>query len=484
MSETNNLLDPFDLAIIGAGSGGVVAAPFAARAGARVALIEKHRIGGDCTWTGCVPSKALLKAAKVAHSVRVANTFGLAATLEPVNLKRVMDYVRAAIQTVYAAETPEVLRHEGVDVFLAEASFVDAHTLSLLSENGERQTLSAKHILICTGGRAALPDIPGLREVPYITNETVFDMETLPQHLLVLGGGPIGLEMAQAFRRLGSEVTVLQSGARLLPKDEPEASDVLVQCLRAEGLTVHLNTRVTRATQAGDEIVLDTAAGPVSGDALLVAVGRRPNVESLKLQNAGVNFSEKGLPVDEHLRTNIRHIYAAGDVIGGPQFTHVAGFQAFTAARNALFPGASRGVSEHVPWTTFTEPEVAHCGMSEAEARQQYGDAVLVRTKPMTTVDRAVTESDVAGFIKVILKDDGTVLGATVVAERAGEIIHEWILAIEQGWKLNQLAGAMHVYPTYAIANQQLASDYAVESFLNSTAAKLLNRLSGRASKL
>ena len=486
MNPSNSI---YDLAIIGAGSGGLVAASFAAKVGAPVALIERTRVGGDCTWTGCVPSKALIKAAKVAHAATTSAAFGLGMTLGPVNLKAVLDSVHASIQTVYAAETPEVLRREGIDVFLAEARFTDAHALSLVpaahpdSEAAHvevPQTLTAKSVLICTGGHAMRPNIPGLRAVPYVTNETIFDLEVLPRHLLVLGGGPIAVEMAQAFRRLGAEVSLVQSDARLLPRDELEASEVILNRLRAEGVTVHLNMKVTRADQTGDEIALHSPSGMVRGDVLLVAVGRQPNVDALQLQNAGVHLSETGIPVDEYLRTNIKHIYAAGDVIGGPQFTHVAGFQAFTAARNALFPAASKGVQAHVPWTTFTDPEVAHCGMTEAQARQQFGDQIQVLMKPMSTVDRAITEHDTDGFIKVVMKDDATVLGATVVAERAGEIIHEWILAVEHGWKLNQIASAMHIYPTYAIANQQLASDFAVEEFLNSTAGKVLNRLRGR----
>ena len=467
-----------DLVVLGAGSGGITAARFAARAGARVALIEKDRIGGDCTWTGCVPSKALLKVARVAHQACNASGFDLSETsVGPVDLKEVMDYVRRSISEVYRYETPEVLRQEGVDVRIGRARFEDANTLAVASVEGET-TVTAKKILLCTGARPTIPNLQGLSGVPYLTSEQVYDLEALPEHLLVVGGGPVGVEMAQAFRRLGSRVSLFQESGRLLPRDEPEAAETLARILRNEGLGLHLGARVTSVALGDGGVLVLTDAGEVSGDTLLVATGRTPNVDTMDLLRAGVKFTEGGIPVDGSLRTNIKHIYAAGDVVGGPQFTHYAGYQAFIAARNALFPGASKGVAESVPWTTFTDPEVARAGPTEAEARNKYRDGdVGVRFVPMERVDRAVTESDTAGFIKVVHRKNGTVLGATVVAERAGEAVHEWVLAISNRLKMSDLAGTIHVYPTYSIANQQLASAYSVESFLNSRAGKLLKRM-------
>ena len=471
--------DRYDLAIIGAGSGGLVGATFAARAGARVALIEKHRVGGDCTWTGCVPSKALLKVAKVAHQARTAGRFGLRAALEPVNLKAVMDYARQSIQHVYQYESPAVLRDKGIDLFMGQARFVDPHTLDVASGDGDQRRLTAKNILICSGARALIPDVEGLADVPWINYETVFDLEVLPERLLVLGGGPVGVEMTQAFARLGSRVQVFQSQSRLLPRDEPEAAEVLANCLREEGATLHLGVAVTGVKKSAAGITLQTEGAEFTGDALLVAAGRRPNVETMALEKAGVHYTAEGVPVDDNLQTSVKHIYAAGDVLGGPQFTHYAGFQAFYAARNALFPGSSKGVVQSVPWTTFTDPEVAHAGLTEAEARQRYGDDIGVRLWQMEHVDRAVTEGDTAGFIKAVHRKDGAVIGATVVAGRAGEVIHEWVLAIAHNWKIGDLSGTIHVYPTYSIANQQLASEYAIESLLGSTFGKIMKGLSG-----
>jgi pyruvate/2-oxoglutarate dehydrogenase complex dihydrolipoamide dehydrogenase (E3) component len=470
----------FDVAVIGAGSGGITAARLAARAGARVVLIEKDRIGGDCTWTGCVPSKALLKVARVVHQARNASSFGLSATtVGPVDLREVMDYVRRSISEVYRFETPEVLRQEGVDVRIGRARFEDANTLAVASTEGET-TITAKKIIICTGARPTIPNLQGLSDVPYLTSEQVYDLEMLPEHLLVVGGGPVGVEMAQAFRRLGSRVTLFQESAHLLPRDEPEAAETLARILRNEGVGLHLGARVTRVAPRDGGIVVHTYAGEVEGSVLLIATGRTPNVDTIELMRAGVRFTEGGVPVDGSLSTNVKHIYAAGDVVGGPQFTHYAGYQAFIAARNALFPGASKGVAESVPWTTFTDPEVAHAGLTETEARNKYrhGD-VGVRFVPMERVDRAVTESDTVGFMKVVHRKNGIVLGATVVAERAGEAIHEWALAISNRLKMGDLASTIHVYPTYSIANQQLASAYSVESFLKSKGGKLLKRLGG-----
>ncbi len=470
--------DRYDLAIIGAGSGGLVAANFAAAAGARVALIEKHRIGGDCTWTGCVPSKALLKAAKIAHQARTASRFGLRASLEPVDLKAVMDYVRQSIATIYQHEAPEVLRSKGLDVFMGQARFTDAHTLTVGLADGET-TITAKSIIICSGARPFTPSVEGLKDVNYLSYENIFDLDVLPERLLVMGGGPIGIEMAQAFLRLGSEVSVFQSHPRLIPKDEPEAAEVLAQVLSEEGAKLYLNAKALAVSQTSIGITLRTDTGEFTGDALLVATGRTPNVDSMDLQNAGVNFTAQGIVVDDDLQTSVKNIYAAGDCLGGPQFTHYAGYQAFYAARNALFPGSSKGVVQSVPWTTFTDPEIAHAGFTEAEAREKYHDDIGVRVMQMERVDRAVTESDTAGFIKVIHKKDGTVVGATVVAERAGEVIHEWALAIAHNWKLSDLSGTIHVYPTYSIANQQLASEYSIETFLGGTTGKIMKRLSG-----
>jgi pyruvate/2-oxoglutarate dehydrogenase complex dihydrolipoamide dehydrogenase (E3) component len=294
--------------------------------------------------------------------------------------------------------------------------------------------------------------------------------------MLVLGAGPIGCEMAQAFRRLGTRVTLVEGEERVLPREEPEASRVLAEVFRDEGMELRLNAKVECAWQDGDGIHL-FADGELVGDALLVAIGRRPNVDTLDLDKASIVYSPKGIQVDDYLRTSQKHIYAAGDCIGSYQFTHYAGWQAFMAVRNALLPGAFKGATDRVPWTTFTDPEVAHVGLTEEQARKKFGDAVMVCDWPMEKVDRAQAEGDTAGFLKLVHKKDGTLLGATIAAGRAGEMIHEWIVALEQGLKVGDIASVIHVYPTYSTASMQAAAEIRVAQLLRGTSGRVIRGL-------
>jgi pyruvate/2-oxoglutarate dehydrogenase complex dihydrolipoamide dehydrogenase (E3) component len=460
----------YDLAIIGAGSGGLTAAGFAARLGARVALIEKNRIGGDCTWTGCVPSKALLKAAKVAHESRRASLYGVVCAEPAIDMSRVREYVERAIQQVYQAETPEQLQRQGVDVIFGAARFTDPHGV----DAGGR-SIRAKKFLIATGARPKLPAIDGLDGVPFVTYEQIFENDRLPGSMLVAGGGPIGVELAQAYQRLGSQVTIVAE--QLLPREEPEAREVIERVFAGEGLKI-LHGRAVSARREGGRTVVSTTGGDSSADLLLIAVGRKPSVNGLDLEKAGVHYSEMGIQVDRELRTNVKHIYAAGDVTGSYQFTHYAGWQAFQAVRNALLPGAASGISDIVPWVTFTDPEVAHVGLTEADAQKNLPGEFEVWRWDMSHTDRAICENDAHGFIKVVAKKDGTILGATVVAGRAGETITEFILAMKHGLKAADLAGAIHAYPTYSTAAQQLAAEIAIEGTLSGGSGRLLRGLS------
>ena len=464
--------EEYDLVIVGAGSGGLSAAAFAIQLGARVALVEKNRIGGDCTWSGCVPSKTLLKTAKVAHQMRTAGRYGLSSVQPLVDLKAVMAHVRDVIGEIAKEESPEVLRENGIEVVLAEAHFVDPHTLIA----GDT-TLAASRFLITTGAHPFIPSIRGLDDVDYLTYETVWDLETLPHRLLVVGAGPVGCEMAQAFQRLGAEVTLLASRDRLLPRDDPAASCVLGEVFDAEGIRVRYNARVERAWQDENGIHVGAAGGELVGDALLITSGRRPTVAGLDLEKARVLYDEQGIQVDEALRTSQRHVYAAGDCTGGLQFTHYAGWQATMAVRNALLPGASKGVTDQVPWTTFTDPEVAHIRLIETQAREKFGDAIMTCDWPMARVDRARTDGDTAGFIKLVHKQDGTLLGATIVASRAGEMIHEWIVAMHEGIKVGDLSNAIHVYPSYSVAGQQAAAAIRIDRLLSGTSGRVVRRL-------
>ncbi|HMA36798.1 MAG TPA: FAD-dependent oxidoreductase [Chloroflexia bacterium] len=460
------MADNFDLVIVGAGSAGLVAAGFAAQLGARVALVERARVGGDCTWTGCVPSKALIRVARVAHAVRTAAQYGIGTAPPAVDMAQVRAYVRQAIAEVYQYETPETLRAAGVEVILAPGRFLDAQTL----QAGDRR-LTAKVFLLCTGARPVLPPIAGLAGVPYLTYEQLFDNDRLPAHLLVAGGGPLGLEMAQAYARLGAQVTVVAE--RLLPREEPEVAAVLEPVLAGEG--IHFARARAQAVHAeGAELVVQAGPTTVRGDLLLVATGRRPVVAGLDLEKAGVAYTAQGIGVDSHLQTSVKHIYAAGDCVGGAQYTHLAGWQAFQAVRNALLPGSSAGFSDAVPAVTFTDPEVARVGCTAAAARQTHGAGVVVSRWDLAHADRAVVENDRHGFYQVVHKKDGTVLGATIVAARAGEAITELTIALQRGLKVSDLAGAIHAYPTYATPVQQLAARVAVADTLGGLTGKLL----------
>lgn len=465
MAESN-----YDLVIIGAGSGGLIAADFAVQLGARVALVERARIGGDCTWTGCVPSKALLKAAKVAHEVKTACHYGIATGPPTTDMAKVRDYVRSAIQGVYQFESPEELQRQGVDVLPGAARFIGPRSIEIAD-----RIIHSKKFLITTGARALIPPIVGLSEVPFFTYEQIFDNDRLPQNMIVVGGGPIGSELAQAYQRLGSQVTVVAD--RLLPKEDQEVRELIKRVFEREGVRF-VKGRAKSARKDGTRVVISTDGEEVRGDLLLIASGRKPTVEGLDLEKAGVTYSGKGIPVDQQLRTNVKNIYAAGDVIGGQQFTHFAGWQAFQAVRNALLPASSSGFTDLIPRVTFTDPEVAQVGPTEEQARSKFGNNLRVCYTKLSHVDRAVCENDGDGFIKIITKTDGTIRGATIVAARAGETLSELIVAIKQRMKVADLAGTIHAYPTYSTGTQQLAADMTIEKLLSGTSGRIVRGLS------
>ena len=468
---SSRLKSIYDVVIIGGGSAGLTGARFAANLGARVALVEKHRVGGDCTWTGCVPSKALIRAAKAAHEVRHAGRFGVEAAPPVVDMAGVRSHVRAAIEHVYSTETPEVLTAEGIELVTAPAEFIDARTIRA----GDR-TISARRFVICTGARPAIPPIPGLADVSYLTHETIFENERLPRHLLVLGAGPIGVEIAQAYRRLGAAVSVI--GNELLPRAEQEVSGFVAEALEAEDVAIRLGA-VDEISMNDGEYQARCGDHVVRGDMLLVATGRRPNVEGLGLEAAGIAGGPRGIEVDRYLRSSNPRVYAAGDVVGGLQFTHLAGWQGFQAVRNALLPGRSVGMPVVVPSVIFLDPEVASVGMTEAEARDRHGERVGIHHWDMVGSDRAVADGQTSGFIKVVAGAGGEILGATVVAARAGEMIGEFTLALTQGFGLSELAETVHAYPTWSTPIQLVASTEAVNRFLSSTSGRIARRLSG-----
>lgn len=470
----------YDVVVIGAGSGGLSAAGMARAFDARVALIERDRFGGECLYTGCVASKALLHVARLAAQIRQAGELGLSAQLAPVDLGAVADHVRRVIEEVYVdSDAPENYAEMGVDIAIGAARFESPSTISV---NG--QTITTKHALVCTGSHPVVPAIPGLAEAGFLTNETIFTVRRLPPRLLVIGGGPIGCELGQAFARLGAQVTMLQRPDRIIPKDEPEASAVLAERLTREGVTILTGAEATRVTVRGGEKVVEVrapqGAGEIVVDEILVAIGRAPTLEGLSLEVAKIAYdTRKGITVDANMRTNNPRVYAAGDVTGGYLFTHAAARQARAAIRNMLFPSQSKVDERVTPWATFTEPEVAHVGLTEAEARRQFGAEAQVYTQAMTGVDRAVTEGETAGFTKLICDKKGAILGAEIVGPSAGEFINEVALAMRQEITMRQLADTTHAYPTVALSLQQAAGAFSLERATTSGVVKLLRKFGG-----
>lgn len=376
----------YDLAIIGAGAAGLIAADFAVQLGARTALLEKDLIGGDCTWTGCVPSKSLIKVATVAHHARVAARYGIQVSAPLADMTQVREYLRATIQQIYEPTTPEALGKKGMDVLLGPSRFLAPHTL----EVGTRR-IKAKKILINTGAEPRIPALPGLKEVPFSTYKQIFDNDRLPERMLVIGGGPIGCEIAQAYRRLGAEVTVIAE--RLLSSEEPEVSEPMSRIFEQEGVG-RVVARAESVRNKDSVITVETTVGNATGDLLLIATGRAALVRNLGLEAAKVSYSERGIQVNDHLQTTARHIYAAGDVIGGPQYSHLAGWQGFQAVRNALLPGNNAGMTDALPRIVFTAPEVAQIGLTEQAAREKFKPGDLqIMSFDIGKVDRAVNEA-------------------------------------------------------------------------------------------
>jgi pyruvate/2-oxoglutarate dehydrogenase complex dihydrolipoamide dehydrogenase (E3) component len=420
-----------DVCVIGAGSGGLSVAAGAVQMGASVALIEKGEMGGDCLNAGCVPSKALLAAAKRG---------------EPAPY----DYVRDVIRAIAPNDSQARFEGLGVTVIRGAARFVCGNRVEAAG-----RTVRARRFVIATGSRAAVPPIPGLEVVPYLTNETLFRLTKVPEHLIVVGGGPIGVEMAQAHRRLGARVTVLEM-ATLLPRDDPELVEVVRLALRRDGVDIREGVRI-EGVETGPVVHLEDG-GRIEGSHLLIAAGRRPNVQGLNLDAAGIAHGPQGIRVDARLRTTNPKIYAIGDVIGGPQFTHAAGHQAGIVLRNILFKLPAKVDYKALPWCTYTDPELAWVGLSEEAARAQ--GPIRVLRWPFAENDRARAEGGIDGLVKVIATPKGRILGAGIAGPQAGELIQTWVLAISQGIKLGAVAGMIAPYPTRGEASKRAAGSF------------------------
>ena len=466
----------YDLIILGGGSAGIVSGVMAGGLGLRVLLLEKGKMGGECLNTGCSPSKALIHAARVAQTIRTASEVGFA----PLSVTRedaagVLRHVRETINTVREADaTEQLLRDQNVEIRQGDAHFVDPHTLHV-----DGQMVTADSFILATGSRPADLDVPGLTDAGFLTNQTVFDLDEIPESLLVVGGGSIGVEMAQAFQRLGSRVALAEMGDRLLPHDDAELTAMLAGYLREEGIDLHLQTSLHSVRREGSRRYATLKSGQekieIACDRILLAVGRLPNTEGLGLEAAGVEYDSKRIVVNDFLQTTAPHIYACGDLTGQHQFSHMAEYEAKRVVQTIVFPGKVRADFRLDPWATFTDPELVHLGLTEDQAKAQ-GLAYDVYRQPFAQNDRALTDNEAKGLVKVLTTGlAGRIIGVHILGPRAGELSHEWILAMEKGHTIRDIADLVHIYPTLSLACQHAAQRWyarkAEEPFVRSALA-------------
>ena len=462
----------YDLVVIGGGSGGLVVASAASQLKAKVALVEKNRLGGDCLWSGCVPSKSLIHASRVAYTVNQSHRFGINTPTGEINFTQVINYVQQVISQIEPQDSPARFENLGVEVIFGSGKFTDTKTFVV-----NNRPLTARAFVIATGSRPAIPPIPGLVEAGYLTNEQIFSITQRPSSLAVIGAGPIGCELGQALHRLGIKVTLIHSQSQILAKEEPEVATVIEEQLRQEGINILTDTQIKRIDLVNGQKQITTNSTTITVDAILVATGRLPNLESLDLTTAGVKFNNEGIQVNQKLQTTNHKIYACGDVIGGYRFTHAAALEATVVIKNTLFLPVSKIDYRVIPWATFTDPEIARVGLGEKEARQRYGDDVYILKHSFNDVDRAQTEGNTTGFAKIITRGNGEILGAHIVGPLAGELIAEIVLAMSHGLKISALSG-IHIYPTLGEVNSKAALSLTKQKYAqNQTLQKFLERL-------
>ena len=470
-------MERYDISIIGGGSGGLTAARLAAALGASVLLVDKETLGGDCLHYGCVPSKSLIHVARVARQVRDAAKLGIEPTGLNVDMAKVSAYVQGVISRVGEAER---VYTEGVTVRFGHVAFTSPTVLEL---NGER--IGSRNTIIASGSRPYVPPIEGLADTGYLTNEDVFDLARLPASIIVVGGGPVGVEMGQAFQRLGSQITLIQGPARLLPGEDAEVSKAVASILQSEGSEIVTGARFVGASRKGNRKVVMAKRGDdllsFEADEIILALGRRPDVDGLNLEAAGIQFDAGGIKVDDYLQTTAGKVLAIGDVTGGYLFSHVAAYQAGVAVRNALVPVAKKKVDYRVvPWCTFTDPEAARVGLTTDEAWKQHKRVRVVKF-PWAEIDRAQTDDETAGFIKLVLAGKkGEIVGAHIVGARAGELLGELSLAMRRHLTLTDILNTIHVYPTMSTGIQQIA----FEGYLTSSAISRNRRIIQAVSRL
>jgi pyruvate/2-oxoglutarate dehydrogenase complex dihydrolipoamide dehydrogenase (E3) component len=464
----------YDLVVIGGGSAGLTAAAFAGRVGARVLLVDRERFGGDCLWAGCVPSKALIRCATVAHTAGRSADYGVLAD-PTVDFPGAMAHVRRAMARIAVGDSADALAARGVETAFGGARFVGPRRLRI-----EGREVTGRAIIVATGARPSPPAIPGLAEAGYLDHVSLWSLATLPRRLVVVGGGPVGVEMAQAFARLGAQVTLVQRGERLLPRDDAELAGLLRGYLEEE-LTVLSGAAVVGARRRGaDKVLTVRTAGAERDlvcDEVLVATGRRPAFEDLDLEAGGVRATTRGIEVDASLRTSAAGVFACGDCTGGPQFTHVAEAQARVATRNALFRGRAR-FARTLAWTTFTAPELAQVGLTEEEARRKLADVRVYRFE-YSDLDRAVCDGETRGRAKAICDRRGRILGASLLGARTGEAASELTVAVDAGLTIRRLGASIHVYPTFSRIVRRLSDQAFVDDGVSPLTARLFGRFRG-----
>ena len=451
----------YDIAIIGGGAAGLTITAGAAQLGARTLLIEKESaLGGDCLHYGCVPSKTLIKTAHVYHQIKQAEQFGLpAADIGPVNYRDVAARIQDVIAKIQVHDSVERFCGLGAQVEFGAPEFLDDHAVQL---NGK--TILAKQWVIATGSSPAPPRLDALNTISYLTNKDIFSLDELPTSMIVLGAGPIAMEMAQAFNRLGTRVQVIQRSGQILSKEDKDMADTVMTAMEEEGVEFFLNATLVDARQTGNnkEIIIEDKEGnttTLQADSVLLAQGRTPNLEGLGLDHIGLEYNRRGIPVDNRLRTNHKHIFAAGDINGTFQFTHAAGYEGGIVVSNAIFHLPRKANYTWMPWCTYTDPELASIGMNEKAARQA-GIEYQVWSEPFSGNDRALAEGSFAGKIKMLLNEKEKPIGVQIAGPRAGDLIGEWVAILGGGVKLSTMAGAVHPYPTLAEINKRVAGSY------------------------
>tara|TARA_A100001037_G_C15135901_1_gene631108 strand:- start:357 stop:1784 length:1428 start_codon:yes stop_codon:yes gene_type:complete len=464
-----------DICVIGAGSGGLTVAAGASQMGADVVLLERSKMGGDCLNYGCVPSKALLAAGNRAEVFRTSAAFGIGTIVPKVDFAKVNQHVHSVIAAIEPNDSVERFEGLGVRVIQEVGTFVGPREVKA----GEH-TINAKYFVVATGSSPGMPSIQGLSATPYLTNETIFDLKKCPEHLVIIGGGSVGCELAQAHRRLGARVTVLEIST-ILANDDREAADVVRLQLRREGVELHEGVEIQGVDGSEGKISVtlnvDGQTRNIEGSHLLVAVGRKPNVMGLGLEAAGIQYSEKGIQIDARLRTSNKRVFAIGDVSGAFQFTHVAGYHASIVIRNALFKLPAKADYCAVSWVTFTDPELAHVGLSELQAKEALGDDIRILRWPFAENDRAQAERRTDGFIKVIADRKGRIHGVCIVGANAGELIFPWALAVQKRLKVGAIASVIAPYPTIGEVSKRATGTYFTPSLFSERTKKLVRFL-------